>query len=127
MVKIFVLIILLCSPFITFGQNEPEFNTSRDSIRISHKEITPPVEIKPNFIIPLRSLNSFPLSLKLGQYSFTPISENNNELNTDLLYPSLSLNEKFKISFLYNILGAIQVGAVGYLAYRHVKKFGLFK
>ena len=127
--KIFLLIILLSSPFITFGQNEPEFYTRPDSIKTTIKEnITPPVDIKPNFFIPLSAVNSFPLSLKLGLSSFTPVLENNTELNTELLYPSqLLLNEKYQLSFFYNILSAVQIGAVGYLAYKHIKKFGLLK
>ena len=129
MMKIFLLIILLSLPFITFGQNEPEFYTPPYSIKITIKEnIIPPVDVKPDFFIPLSAVNSFPLSLKLGLSSFTPVLENNTELNTELLYPSqLLLNEKYQSSFLYNLLGAAQIGAVGYLAYKHIKKFGLLK
>ena len=129
MLKVFLLTIILSSSINIFGQKEPEFYSRPDSIETIIKEhIAPPFEIKPNFFIPLNAINSFPLSLRLGLYSNDPVPENNFELNSDLLYPSqLLINEKSKLSFLYNILGAAQIGAVGYLAYKHVKKFGLLK
>jgi hypothetical protein len=126
--RIFLFILLLCSTYRIFGQKDSEYNASPDSLRTSVKEhYTLPFIVKPGFIIPLSSLNRYPLSLKMGLYSFTPFPENNTELNTDLLYPSLNLNVKYKISFLYTLLGAAQLGAVGYMAYKHVKKYGLFK
>ena len=128
MMKIFLLIILLWPPFILYGQKESKYYNPPDSTRNSVMEpITSPVEIKPGFIIPLSFMNSYPLSLKMGIYSFAPFPGYNNELNTELLYPSLSLNDRYKISFLYTLLGAAQLGAVGYMAYKHIKKYGLFK
>jgi hypothetical protein len=32
-----------------------------------------------------------------------------------------------KLSPFQTALGAVQLGAVGYMAYRHVKKYGLFR
>ena len=126
--KVVLLFILFSSGFITFAQSAENFYNRPDSIKISiKKEITPPVEVKPEFFIPLKAINSFPLSLRLGLHTYSPLFEDNNELNTDLLYPAMPLSEKSKLSFLYSMLGAAQLGAVGYLAYKHIKKFGLLK
>ncbi len=129
LMKIFLSVILLCSSLITFGQHEEESYTSPDSMKTNVKEnITPPVAVKPDFFIPLSAVNSFSLSLRLGLNPFSPLPANSSVLNTDLLYPSQSLlNEQYKLSFLYSMLGAVQTGAVAYMAYQHIKKFGLFK
>ena len=126
--KLELLFILLISSFLTFAQKDQKFYNQPDSTKISiSEEITPPIEVKPSFFIPLRAVNSFPLFLRLGLNSFSPVFENNHELNTDLLYPAMPFDEKSKLSFLYSMLGAVQTGAVGYLAYKHIKKFGLLK
>jgi len=129
LMKIFFLIILLNFSLTTFGQNEQESYTSPDSMKTIVKEnIIPSVAVKSDLFIPLSAVNNFSLSLKLGLNPFAPLPENDAGLNTDLLYPSQSLlNEQFKSSFLYSMLGAVQTGAVGYMAYKHIKKFGLFK
>jgi hypothetical protein len=31
------------------------------------------------------------------------------------------------LNYFQMVLGAVQTGAVGYMAYRHVKKYGLFR
>ena len=129
MMKIFVLIILLSSSLIIFGQNEHHSYVPSDSLgKTMNENIIPPVQVKPNIFIPLSAVNSFSLSLRLGLNPFSPLPPNDSGLNTDLLYPSQSLlDEQYKSSFLYSMLGAVQTGAVGYLAYKHIKKFGLFK
>ena len=126
--EIFLLIILLSSSLITFGQNESQSYAPPDSMKINLKEkIIPPVDVKPGFFIPLSAVNSFSLSLKLGLNPFTPIPENISDLNNDLYFSQSLLKEQFKSSFLYSMLGAVQAGAVGYMAYKHIKKYGLFK
>jgi hypothetical protein len=126
--KIFLSIILLSSLLITFGQNESQSYAPPDSMKINLKEkIIPPVDVKPGFFIPLSAVNSFSLSLKLGLNPFTPIPENISDLNNDLYFSQSLLKEQFKSSFLYSMLGAVQAGAVGYMAYKHIKKYGLFK
>jgi hypothetical protein len=129
MMKIFLLIILLSPSLIIFGQNEPHSYVPSDSLKKTMNEnIIPPVAVKPDLFIPLSAVNSFSLSLRLGLNPFSPLPPNDSGLNTDLLYPSQSLlNEQYKLSFLYTMLGAVQTGAVAYMAYQHIKKFGLFK
>ena len=126
--KIFLSIILLSSSLITFGQNEYQYYAPPDSMKINLKgNMISPVDVKPGFFIPLSAVNSFSLSLKLGLNSFTPIPENISDLNNDLYFSQSLLKEQFKSSFLYTMLGAVQAGAVGYMAYKHIKKYGLFK
>ena len=126
--KFVLLFIMLGSAFVTFAQKEEKVYNQPDSIKISiQEEIIPPIGVKPEFYIPLKAVNSFPLSLRLGLNTFSPNYEDNPELNTDLLYPVMSFEEKSKLSFLYTMLGAVQTGAVGYLAYKHIKKYGLLK
>lgn len=51
-----------------------------------------------------------------------------NEVNvSEMLHPYLNYYiESKNISLLRQVLGMAQLGAVGYLAYRHIKKYGLF-
>jgi hypothetical protein len=49
------------------------------------------------------------------------------EPRADLMYPLRLQMEKEKMSPFQRALGAIQVGAVGYMAYKHIKKYGLFR
>ena len=128
MMKIFLLIILFGSSLITFGQNEHKTYTPSDSLKINVKEyITNPVEVKHDLFIPLSAITNFSLSLKLGLNPFTTVPENISDLNNDLYFSQSLLKEQFKSSFLYTMLGAMQTGAVGYMAYKHIKKYGLFK
>jgi hypothetical protein len=122
--KIFLLIILFGSSIMVFAQNEHQYYAAPDSIKIN---IFPPVEVKPDLFIPLSAVNSFSLSLKLGLDPFTSVPENISELNNDLYFSQSLLKEQYKSSFLYTMLGVVQTGAVGYMAYKHIKKYGLFK
>ncbi len=44
-----------------------------------------------------------------------------------LISPLPPLLSKQEMNPLQIILGAVQTGAVGYMAYRHIKKYGLFR
>ena len=126
--KLILFYILFSIPFVIFAQKEEKLPNKPDSIKISiHGELTPPIEVKPEFYIPLKAVNSFPLSLRLGLYTLSPMYEDNLGLNTDLLYPTMSFEQRSKFSLLYSMLGAVQTGTVGYLLYKHIKKFGLLK
>jgi len=127
--KIFLSAILLCSSLFTFGQNARESYALTDSMEININEnFNHPVLVKPDLFIPLSAINSFYLPFRLGLNPFFPPPEDNSGLNTDLLYPSQPIFDKQnKFSFLYTMLGAVQTGAVGYMAFKHIKKYGLFK
>ena len=50
------------------------------------------------------------------------------EPRTDLMSPlRLQWAKEKDLSYFRMVLGAVQTGAVGYMAYRHVKKYGLFR
>jgi len=128
MKKIFLSVILLCPSLIVFGQNEPHPYIPSDSLKKTMNEsIIPPVSVKPELFVPLSAINNFSLSLKLGLNPFSPVPDNIYGLNNDLYFSQSLLKEQFKSSFLYTMLGAVQTGAVGYMAYKHIKKYGLFK
>ena len=127
--KIIILSILFFNTtLIILCQDKPHTFTPLDSLNKNQSEnIILPVSIKPDFFIPLSAVNSFSISLKLGLNPFQTVADNISELNNDLYFSQSLLKEKFKSSFLYSMLGAMQTGAVGYLAYKHIKKYGLFK
>lgn len=53
--------------------------------------------------------------------------ENKSVSVSDMLHPYLNFYiESKNISLLRRVLGMAQLGAVGYLAYKHIKKYGLF-
>lgn len=56
-------------------------------------------------------------------------SENvNKDLSQHFLYPlERQFLENSKFNLVRYALGMIQVGAVGYLAYKHIKKYGFLK
>lgn len=55
------------------------------------------------------------------------IEQNSYESSSDLLQPYYNFYKESKeISLFRRMLGMAQIGAVGYLAYKHLKKYGLF-
>lgn len=129
MMKILLSILLLSSSLIIYGQDETRTFIPSDSLnkKMNGNIVPPPVTIQPDFFIPLSAINSFSISLKPGHNPFIPFPDNISELNNDLYFSQPLLKEQFKSSFLYTMLGAVQTGAVGYMAYKHLKKYGLFK
>jgi len=53
------------------------------------------------------------------------ITANNASQLLNPLYDKFLENQKY--STLYSILGSVQVGAVAYMAYKHIKKYGFLK
>lgn len=50
------------------------------------------------------------------------------EPRADLMSPlRLQWAKEKNLSYFQMVLGAVETGAVGYMAYRHVKKYGLFR
>jgi hypothetical protein len=62
--------------------------------------------------------------LQLAGFYNKPFENSRNSL-LNPLYQSYLDSQKNK--WIKQVLGAIQVGAVGILAYQHIKKYGLFK
>jgi hypothetical protein len=128
MMKKYICILFLGSSLFILGQDEPRVITPLDSLEKGiNKNIILPVSVKPEIFIPLSAVNSFSLSLKFGINPYSPVADNIAELNNDLYFSQSLLKEQFKSSFIYSMLGAVQTGAVGYMAYKHLKKYGLFR
>jgi hypothetical protein len=57
-----------------------------------------------------------------------PFLQGGYTLKADLIPPSmLPKKQGAGLTMFYNVLGAAELGAAGYLAYRHIKKYGLFR
>ncbi len=62
--------------------------------------------------------------MQLADFYNKPFEDSRNSL-LNPMYQSYMDSQKNK--WIKQILGAVQVGAVGILAYQHIKKYGLFK
>jgi len=133
--------LLLLTSFSCFAQQEESLINNKDSV-YRFQGIIPPVEFQYN-------LNEIFLDPVLGQIPDEILFEDNPSniwLRTELLisYNNLQTeNEEINTHFtspLYQqylkdsefdmvryILGTVQAGAVGYMAYRHIKKYGFWK
>ena len=135
-----ILVLVISQAYCCFSQEEEEL-FSRDSV-YRFQGIIPLVEFQYN-------LNEIFLDPVLGQIPDEILFEDNPSniwLRTELLisYNNLQTeNEEINTHFtspLYQqylkdsefdmvryILGTVQAGAVGYMAYRHIKKYGFWK
>ncbi len=108
-----------------------------DSIRSA---VTSPAEVRLSFSRPmplntpwLEQQQEFELALPylIGPLPTTPypflISYDGLQAPDLTAAWRLQLAREERNSTLYTVLGTVQLGGVAYLAYRHVKKYGLFK
>ena len=137
---LFLTFLLIISVSIGFTQQE-EFYNSRDSV-YRYQGIIPPVEFQYN----LDEIFSKPISNQIPEdvlFDDNPstvwlrtqllISNNSGqsgpeEINTHFtspLYQQYLRDSEFDM-FRY-VLGIAQASAVGYMAYRHIKKYGFWK
>lgn len=134
-----ILVIVISATYDCFSQQEEEF-VSRDSVS-RFQGIIPPVEFQYN-------LNEIFLDPVLGQIPDEILFEDNPSniwLRTELLISNNSQSEFGEVNTFFTaplyqqylrdsefdmvryILGTVQAGAVGYMAYRHIKKYGFWK
>jgi len=137
---LFLFLIVLLASSSGFSQQE-ELYKSKDSV-YRFQGIIPPVEFQYNlneiFIKPIANqipeeilFDSNPSTVWLRTELF--ISNNtaqsfDGEINTDFtspLYQQYLRDSEFDM-FRY-VLGIAQASAVGYMAYRHIKKYGFWK
>jgi hypothetical protein len=134
-----ILMIVLLASYSCFSQQE-EFYKSKDSV-YRYQGIIPPVEFQYNldeiFIEPL--FNQIPDEILFEDnpstiWLRTEIFISNNsqaefgEMNTHFtssLYQQYLRDSEFDM--VRYILGTVQAGAVGYMAYKHIKKYGFWK
>ena len=142
--RYFSFLILLCV-FITsnycFSQQEEGFYISKDSV-YRYQGIIPPVEFQYN----LDEIFSKPISNQVPENILFDDNPSTVWLRTQLLISNNTLqsgSDEIKTHFtspLYQqylrdsefdmvryILGTAQAAAVGYMAYRHIKKYGFWK
>jgi len=103
-------------------QREIPFFIINNSFRISPELFLTkinPLAIDDSATIQLRTK----LAIMNGSLPFN----NGNNNTTDFLRPYYLIYKQNKsVSFLYKVLGLAQIGAAGYLAYKHINKYGLF-
>ena len=135
-----ILILFLSAVSNGFSQQEEELYKNNDSV-YRFQGIIPPVEYQYN-------LNEFYTEPLFGQVPEEILFEDNPSniwLRTEFLISNNSQSESGELnthftSPLYQqylkdsefdmvryILGTVQAGAVGYMAYRHIKKYGFWK
>jgi hypothetical protein len=145
MIKIFEIIVILLLPILTLSvpaqvQDEKLDNYVDSTYRF--QGIVPPVEFRYN----LNEILSTPIVNKFGEDVIFDESQPTIWLRTELLISSSSTqsgknktNTHFtsplyqqylkdsEFDMVRYILGAAQVSAVAYMAYRHIKKYGFWK
>ena len=137
MKKIFTISLFIISALTAFAQNK---NIQRDyvitrsylngDIEYFRFEPTPSFELPENLMLPNKFDTTAGLirlktrmALMYSNHSFG----NETELPDNILQPYYNYYMKSKnISLLRRVLGIAQLGAVGYMAYKHIKKYGLF-
>jgi hypothetical protein len=127
-----LLLVAVCSPAL-FGQQQPEISTP-DTMRTEGIVLLDPgVALgKPTLLLP----PWLEPGATLGHPSFLhsnarpgvpPLFVGTGfEPKIDVTAPlRLQRRKDEGLQLLYSVLGAVQAGGVAYLAYRHVKKYGL--
>lgn len=133
--------IWLCAAF-SFAQESKNYLNQLSDSSYRYQGIVPPVEYH-------YDMSEFYVSLLFNQFPDEVLFEDNSStvwLRTELLLSNSNLltengevNTHFTLSLyqqhlkdsdfdmVSNVLGMAQAGAVGYMAYRHIKKYGFWK
>lgn len=128
------LLFLLTSFSIICGQTSGQIDTSRTfRLKIPFEVLSYQLEEENN-------LNRFSLYMPFlsdttslwirTRMALADLSESDNSIlsgqkTLDPLYQKYIQKENLK--FLHSVLASIQAGAAGYIAYKHLKKYGFFK
>ena len=123
--------------FTTFAQNK---NSEKDSV-ITKSYLNGDIEYfryehSPSFVLPENLITtdkfdttsgSIRLRTRLAIMYGSQLYGNENDIPDNILQPYYNFYiESKSISLFRRILGMAQLGAVGYMAYKHIKKYGLF-
>ena len=132
--------LLLLASFSCFAQQEESLINDKDSV-YRFQGIVPPIEFQYN----IDEIFSKPISNQIPEDVLFDDNPSTVWLRTELLIMNNSQSDLGDInthftSPLYQqylrdsefdmvryVLGAVQAGAVGYMAYRHIKKYGFWK
>lgn len=137
LIKIFLYSLLIYS--LTYSQDNSEKIIIGDSIKINQK-LNPLTELQIKFdeFELHRELNSFKLNIPIDgdpetvwlrtALLISKSEKTNQEFSPHFLSPlERKYHKDSKFDPIKYVLGAAQVGAVGYLAYKHIKKYGFLK
>ena len=119
-----ILILLFVFMLVTHGQEPQDTLTNKPNIFDSGLSIvTPPVL----YNLSIRTTPAFHQTLLQPSFtlSMQPFSWKSPE-RIDLISPwQCELTKQEELRTLRTILGTVQLGGVAYLAYQHIKKYGL--
>ena len=137
-----ILFYFLFSAGLVICQQNEEYSYSRNDSSFRHQGIIPPAEFQYN----LDEIFSKPISNQIPEdflfddnpstvwlrtqllISINTAQSGSGEINTHFtspLYQQYLRDSEFDM--VRYILGTVQAGAVGYMAYRHIKKYGFWK
>ena len=136
-----ILLFVFTISYSCYSQQEKETISNRDTV-YRYQGIIPPVEFQYNFneIFSKPLLSELPDEVLFEKNPSTiwlrtefllsnqPENNSGDEINTHFsspLYQQYIKDSEFNM--VSYILGTIQAGAVGYMAYRHIKKYGFWK
>lgn len=134
------LCVIIFLPAVGFSQTEKRVSSEHDSVKtiinfssfLNRAEYLSNIyseENQSSFKLDTQMLNdeNF-VSLKLMALNRQQLTVNSAALPQNILAPLYnSYMENQKFNMVRTILGMTQTAAVGYLAYRHIKKYGFFK
>ncbi len=115
---------------IVIAQQEKTDSLLNDSTKIIIINPVIPFELssQQGITIPLKFFSSFAISKRYGMGFNRMDFESLPNLPSDFLRPlSLRYKREQELAIYYQILGSLEAGTAGYLAYKHIKKYGLFK
>ena len=135
--KIFFISLFIILGFTAFAQDK---SSGRDSvitksylngdIEYFQLESTPSFELPENLMLPTKfdtMSGLIRLKTRMALLYGNPTFGNKIELPDNMLQPYYNYYMESKnISLFRRVLAMAQLGAVGYMAYKHIKKYGLF-
>lgn len=139
LLKILLLIFLLA--FISYSQqtDNTNFIPTKDSLKSTfHKNPLIQIQIRFDEFELRREFKDMKMSIPLDgdpqtvwlrtSLAISNTENTSKDFSQHFLYPlEKQYLEKSKFDLVRYALGMVQVGAVGYLAYKHIKKYGFLK
>jgi len=130
-----ILVLTLANTLATYGQQRSDVRQADANPQNRIVIIDPGISLgRPTFLLPpsLEADSMFRLpSFLFIPENFTipqPFLQGVFEERVDLLSPlRLQMEKESRLRPLQTVLGTVEIGAVGYLAYRHIRKYGFLR